>query len=46
MDLQDIKNKTIEMIKDLSNRGLLIEKQTEVATNGRNLIDIYIYIYN
>lgn len=46
MDLQDIKNKTIEMIKDLSNRGLLIEKQTEVATNGLNLIDIYIYIVN
>lgn len=42
MKLQDIKNKTIEMIKDLSNRGLLIEKQTEAATNGSKLIDIYI----
>lgn len=43
MKLQDIKDKTIKMIKDLSNRGLLIEKQTETATNGSKLIDIYIY---
>lgn len=46
MKLQDIKNKTIEMIKDLSDRGLLIEKQTEVATNGINVIDTYIHIVN
>lgn len=44
MKLQDIKNKTIEMIKDLSDRGLLIEKQTNATTNGSKLIDIYIYI--
>jgi hypothetical protein len=42
IDLQIHKNQIIDKIKELSNKGLLFEKQTEVATNATKLIDIYI----
>jgi hypothetical protein len=33
-------------VKELSDKGLLFEKQTEAATNATKLIDVYIYILN
>jgi hypothetical protein len=46
MSLELLKQQTIAKIKELSEKGLLFEKQTEVATNAEKIIDIYIYIVN
>jgi hypothetical protein len=46
LTLENKKKNVVNKVKELFDKGLLFEKQTEAATNAKNLIYIYIDLIN